>query len=159
MQDMVYRSRPALIILARIISGLLLAGVSGMVSIAVAWGLFVFSSSQSAQTWSILQLVAAGIGGGLGSLVAWFNIDRNTRLLVTLMVAAAVLGGLAGSWLGHEYGAPITYPAIGSSLMANLAMLIFGLTRKILTAVGKVSHPRTPVPGVADANEYRSVNH
>ena len=158
MQDMVYRFRPALIILARIISGLLLAGASSMVFIAVAWGLFVFSSSQSAQTWLILQLAAAGTGAGVGSMVAWFNIDRNTGLMLTLMAAVAILGGLAGSWLGHGYGSPITYLAIGAALMANLAMLVFRLAKNIFRTINDISHRRVSMAKLTDASEYRSVN-
>ncbi len=50
MNDMVYRFQPALIIFARVSSESLLASVAGMVAIAIAWGIFLFSSSQSAQT-------------------------------------------------------------------------------------------------------------
>lgn len=173
---MLHRFEPALIIVARIISGLLLAGFSSMVSIAVAWGLFVFSSSQSIQAWSILQICAAGTGAGLGSIVAWFKIDRNTSLLLTLMVAVAILGGLAGAWIGYEYGAyrsslccdksgftfllsPITSSALGSSLMANLAMLVFGLARKNFPALNKLSNRGAPMANARDASNYRSVNH
>ena len=59
-----HRFQPVLIVALRIIFGLLFAGISSGAFIAVAWGLFVFSSSQSAQAWSILQLLAAGTGGG-----------------------------------------------------------------------------------------------
>ena len=89
---MVYRFQPVLIIAFRTVFGMLFAGVVGMVSIAVAWGLFVFFGSLSAQAWFILQLCAAGTGAGLGSIVAWFNIDRNTKLMMTLMAAVAIIG-------------------------------------------------------------------
>ena len=150
-QVIVYRIQPVLIIAFRAIFGMLFAGVTGMVSIAVGWGLFVFFGGQSAQTWFIVQICAAGTGAGLGSIVVWFNIDRNTRLMLMLMAAVAVLGGLAGAWLGYEYGAyrnaiiserlgttillsPVTYATIGSAAMANLAMLAFRLTTSKLTA-------------------------
>lgn len=143
---MVYRFQPALMVAARAVFGTLMAGAIGMASIAVAWGLFVFSGSQSAQVWFIMQLCFAGTGAGLGSSMAWFNLDRNTRLLVMLTIAVAVLGGLAGAFTGYEYGAyrsarccdqagasillsPVTYSVMGSMLMANLAMLVFRLAR------------------------------
>ncbi|PKB64970.1 MAG: hypothetical protein BZY80_01255 [SAR202 cluster bacterium Io17-Chloro-G2] len=172
MRDMVYKFQPALIIAARIISGFFLAGAASMVSITVAWGLFIFASSQSAQAWFILQLCAAGMGAGSGSILAWFNIDRNTKLLVTMMVTVAILGGLAGAWAGYEYGAyrnalccdkggtiillrPVTYSAVGSALLANLAMLIFALVRNRMKASLRSSHPPATL---VSGTEYRSVN-
>ena len=172
---MVYRFQPALIISARIVSGLLPAGASSMVSIAIAWGLFIFFISQSAQAWFILQLCAAGTGAALGRLAAWFNIDRNTRPLVALTGVVAILGGLAGAWSGYEYGAyrsamcceksgatiflsPVTYSAFGATVFANLVMLVFRLVRNRLVALERVAHRRHPMAGGADATKYRSAN-
>ena len=145
-----------------------------MASIAVAWGLFVFSGSQSAQAWFILQLSAAGAGAGLGSMSGWFTIDRNTGLMITLMVAVAVLGGLAGAWAGYEYGAyrtsiccdksggsvifsPVTFSAMGATVMANLSMLLFAFAKNRLNAMDKLSHRMPPMANGADATRYRSV--
>lgn len=174
-QVMVYRFQPVLIIALRVIFGILFAGVFSMASIAVGWGLFVFSGSQSAQAWFILQLGAAGMGAGLGSFVAWFNIDRNTGLMMTLMVAVGVVGGLAGAWSGYEYGAyrtslccdkagttillsPVTNSAIGATILANLAMLVFAFAKKTLTAQDRLSRRLPPLANGADATKYRSVN-
>ena len=158
MKDMVYKFKPALIIFLRTILGTIFAWFFSMAAIAVAWGLFVFSSSQSIETWLILKICAAGGGAGLVSMLAWFNIDRNTRALVMAMVAASTVGGLAGAWAGYNFAAPIPYTAAGASLMSNLVMLIFGLARIKLTALDKVSHRRAPMVDGRDSTEYRSVN-
>ena len=170
----VSRFRAALILALRVGFGTLMAGALSMALIAVAWGLFVFSGSQSAQAWFILQLSAAGAGAGLGSVSGWFTIDRNTGLMMTLMVAVAVLGGLAGAWAGYEYGAyrssiccaksggtiifsPVTFSAMGATMMANLSMLLFAFARNRLAAIGKLSHRLAPVVNGADGSQYRSV--
>lgn len=157
-QDVVYRIRPALIIFLRTILGIIFAWFFSMTSIAVAWGLFVFSSSQSIDTWLILKICAAGTGAGMVSMLAWVNIDRDTRALVMAMVAASLVGGLAGGWAGYNFAAPVPYTAAGSSLMSNLVMLVFGLARNKLTALDKMSPRRAPMVNGTDATEYRSVN-
>lgn len=175
-QVMVYRFRPVLIIAFRTVFGIIFAGVTGMISIAVGWGLFVFFGGQSAQTWFLVQIFAAGTGAGLGSIVAWFNIDRNTGLMMSLMVALAILGGVAGAWLGYEYGAyktslwsasagttiplsPVTYSTMGAAVAANLAMLVFRLAASKLMVVDKVPQRLPPIQNGANASEPNSANH
>ena len=91
------------------------------------------------------------------------------------MVALTILAGLAGAWLGYEYGAyrsslccdrsgatillsPVTYFALGSSLMANLIMLVFGLAKIRFSEFDRLSDRTAPMANRRGAPSYRSLN-
>ncbi|PKB83057.1 MAG: hypothetical protein BZY88_03040 [SAR202 cluster bacterium Io17-Chloro-G9] len=137
---------PAFAYLGRTVAGILMAGVFSMAGIAIAWGIFLFFGFQSAGIWFVLLLCSAGAGAGFGGFLAWLRIDDRHAGLALLTVVAGVAAGVGGAWLGYEYGAyrsalccdrsgatiafsPATYSAFGAAILANVAMLTFGLVR------------------------------
>jgi hypothetical protein len=136
------RAQPVLVLAGRAILGVLLAIVFSVLGIGVAWGLYVFSGSRSFAALFSLFLIGAGLGAGLGGFLAWLRIDRNTRSSLVLMGSLALAAGIGGAWGGYEYGArqeveccatptvgPMTYTAVGATVVANSALMAFGLIR------------------------------
>ena len=126
--------------------GVLLALVFSMVGIGIAWGLYSFSGAVSRTTLEAMFIAGAGIGAGLGGVLAWLRIDGNPRsiLIPTTLVAILVAGG--GAWAGYEYGAnreidccatpevaPFSYSAYGATLSVNALILLLGMAREIMT--------------------------
>ena len=143
------RLQPVLVLAGRTILGTLLALVFSMTGLGVAWGLFIFSGSQSATAVLVMLLIGAGLGAGLAGFMAWLRLDRNTRLAMIGMLSLTVVAGVFGAWGGYEFGAyqdvnccdrvgarpaltPVTYTAFGATLAANGAALLLGLTREIV---------------------------
>ena len=85
------RVQPILILVGRIISGALLAVTLSVIGIAIAWGLFVFSGASSHAVLLTMFMTSSGIGGGLGSLLAWARIDGIPSRPVLLTGALAVV--------------------------------------------------------------------
>ena len=136
------RVQPILILVGRIISGALLAVTLSVIGIAIAWGLFVFSGASSHAVLLTMFMTGSGIGGGLGSLLAWARIDGIPSRPVLLTGArAVVLAGIAGAWGGFSFGStqeveccigpaiePITYMVAGTTLLANAGALVLAIT-------------------------------
>ena len=139
--------RRFLIVSGRTLLGLALGVVLSMVSLAIAWGLFIFSGASSFNIWLVMTMAGAGIGAGLGAYVAWLKLDRMQWTSMAFTALLAVAGGVIGGLAGYEYGArreieccaepttgPLTYTAFGSSLLANAAMYLIAAGN---AAVGK----------------------
>ena len=129
--------------------GILLAIAFSMVGIGLAWGIFVFSSSDSRTVLLSLFMAGAGIGAGLGGFLAWLRIDGNTLPVIIGTVTLALLAGVVGAWGGYQYGAaaahevaccakpeikPFTYTALGATVVANGVVLLYSLAREIATS-------------------------
>ena len=118
--------------------------VFSIIGLGLAWGAYWFSSVSTLNVLLYLFLVTIGIGAGIGAFVAWLRIDRNPPLLMMITVTLAILAGFGGAWGGHEYGLnvegpccvepelePMMYAALGATVMANAAVVLFSLTRAI----------------------------
>lgn len=137
--------RPLLVVVARIVSGVLLASVLSVIGIGIAWALFVFSGAVSHATLLSLFMIGAGAGAGVGGFIAWLKLDQAPPWPLLLAGAlAVVLAGIGGAWGGFQFGAnqeveccvgpaitPITYMALGATAAANAAALAVGVAHEI----------------------------
>ena len=139
-----------LVLALRTVLGVGLAIVFTVIGIGMAWGLFVFSGAQSLTTMLWFLMTGAGIGAGLGGFAAWLRLEGDTWLVLLATASLAAAAGVGGAWGGYEFGArqeleccamptvtPVTYTAMGATLVANGAVMVFGLVR---TAVGQRRH-------------------
>ena len=132
-----------LLLAGRIALGVGLGLVSTMFSIAVAWGLFIFSGSQSLTIWTASLMFSAGVGAAAGSLLAWLQLDggNNPRRIVTAITVVAI--STLTAWIGYYYGSsreieccamrtdtPVYYTALGATVGANLAVVTISLFRE-----------------------------
>ena len=114
--------------------------VLSMMGTAVGWGLFVFSSVQDvdALLWAVTS--AAGLGAGVGAVLAWIRLDRETWWSILIKLLTAFVVGIGGAWAGYEFGSqqeveccampdisPITYTAFGATVAANVAVIVVSL--------------------------------
>jgi hypothetical protein len=123
-----------------------LAVVLSMVGIGIAWGLYVFASASSRTTLLALFMVGAGIGAGLGGFLAWLRLEGDSRPALLATALLALLAGVAGAWGGYQFGGhqevpccakpeitPVTYTALGATVVANGVALVVGVARQIGT--------------------------
>ena len=137
------------------ILGLLLAvlvGWSGMflnILIGYPWALSIHQN---------IQMVAIGIGGGLGPYLAWMNSTLRWYWIVG-SIALVMAGGTAGAYLGRAYG-PGVDPTYWWSRYAvdpiiYLIAAIGGIA--VATLVGWGSQFLNPAPtGIPEWREVRS---
>lgn len=85
----------------RVVAGLVLAGVIGLVGLALTG--ILFPATGSHQTVVIATRVCL-IGGGasIGAMATWFNFSEG-RTSIAAVLGMAVLGGLAGAWAGYLF--------------------------------------------------------
>lgn len=81
-----------------LVGGIVAAAVGYFVGWGV-WGLLSVGSSSAIP----FAVSCAGLGGSVGALLGWAGVDRSGRTLL-LFLALALLGGLAGAWVGYAYG-------------------------------------------------------
>ncbi len=142
--------RGVLILAGRSVFGLLSGMVLSMAGVALAWGFFVFSGSQSASIWFVLLLLSAGAGAGIGGFLAWLKIDQYNLGMAAVTAFLAVAAGIGGAWSGYEYGAyrtavccdvsgasislsPVAFSAMGAAVVTSAVMLLFELAKKGFT--------------------------
>ena len=134
-----------LTIVGRVGLGIVLAFVFSVVGIALAWGFYVFSGAVSRTTLLAMFMSGAGIGAGIGGVLAWLSLDRNSPSTLIPMILLALLVGVGGAWAEYEYGAnkeieccakpdigAFTYTAFGATFTANAAVLLLGIAREII---------------------------
>ena len=98
------RLGPAIVFAVRVALGSGFGLASTMFSIAVAWGLYLFSGSHSLTVWLATLMFSAGVGAGAGSLLAWMQLDRGTDSKRMVTVISVVVIGVLSAWLGYHYG-------------------------------------------------------
>ncbi len=135
-----------LTIAARVGLGVLLALVLSMTGIGIAWGLYVFSGAVARITLEAMFIGGAGLGAGLGGMLAWLRVDGNQRSTLIPIMLVAALVGVGGAWAGYGYGVnreieccakpaigTFSYAAFGATLAANGMVLLLGIPREITT--------------------------
>jgi len=135
-----------LTIAGRVGLGILLAFVFSVVGIVIAWGIYIFSGAVAKTTLLAMLMSGAGIGAGLGGVLAWLRLEGNPLSSLIPTTLLALLAGVGGAWVGYEYGAnkefeccakpetgPFKYAAIGATLAANGVVLFLGIAREIIT--------------------------
>ena len=133
-----------LAIFGRVGLGLLLALVLSFVGVWLAWGLYYFFTDTSSKTVrDVMFLSGAGVGAGLAGSLTWLRIDGNRLPVFLLTAVVGTAGGLAGSWIGYEYGLnkdveccakppfnAFSYAAFGATLAANGGTLLLGVVKE-----------------------------
>ena len=145
-EDIRERLTPVLILAGRIILGVCLALVLSIVGIVVAWGLFLFSGSQSLTTWLSSLYFGAGLGAGISGMAAWVRIDHETHLTLATALVVGVSIGVMGAWGGYQYGqnreieccampvkSPIYFTALGATLGANVGVMVLASIRDFVS--------------------------
>ena len=136
-----------LAIVGRVGLGLLLALVLSFVGVWVAWGLYYFFTDTSSKALrDAMFLSGAGVGAALGGGLVWLRIDGNRPTVVLLFFLVGLIGGLAGSWMGYEYGlkraveccaqpplSGFSYGAFGATMAANAGTFLLGAAREIVS--------------------------
>ena len=143
----------------RAVLGLGLGIVLSMVGLAIAWGLFVFSSSSERTVFMVMNMVGAGIGASIGVNIAWIRLDRQQRTAFVLMFLVCLAGGVIGALLGYQYGAnrevdccaeprttPFIYAAFGATIGANAAIYLATAATSAIRAIrtGRRAAPERP---------------
>ena len=137
--------------------GLTLGIVLSMVGLAIAWGLFVFSSSSDRTAFMVVNMLGAGIGASIGVNIAWIRLDRQRQSAFALMLLVCLAGGVIGALLGYQYGAnreidccaeprttPFIYAAFGATVGANAVVYLIAAAT---SAIRAVRSSRGAVPG------------
>ena len=114
-----------------------LALVLSMVGLAIAWGLFVFSSSSDRTVFMVMNTVGAAIGASFGANIAWIKLDRQQRLALVLALLLCVAGAAIGGLLGYQYAAnreveccaepqttPFMFTAFGAAIGSNVVIYL-----------------------------------
>ncbi len=156
-----------LVILARLLLGIVLGTLLAIGGYFVGWYI-VFSLPAGVPRMPFL-IAPAGIGGGVGTFLAWWldlegGSDGN-RLLVLAPLALAVVFALGGAWGGFWYGEDIegtrvwrhpTTQAIlnGTVIASNMALLVWHVGIRLLhrptppeTSVSLLRSLRSERPG------------
>ncbi len=88
-----------------------------------------------------MLLGGIGLGAGLGSVTAWLWLKGMGNAFSSFLALVAIAAGVGGAWLAFRYGTgvepeccasptmgPLAYAIIGSVILANLAVLVCGVT-------------------------------
>ena len=140
--------RPVLVISARSILGLLLAGSFGLLGVGIGWGSYVFFGATSRDTLLILLIGGAVVGAASGGFLGWLRLEHNSPVRIISTIALLLLAALGGAWGGFQYGAiqevpccatanitPITYIMLGATITTNAVALTLSLTQSALPAL------------------------
>lgn len=138
----------------RVLLGLGLGIVMSTVGLAIAWGLFVFSSSGSLNAFMVMNMVGSGIGASIGANIAWVKMDRQRRTTLLFLFLVCAAGGIVGGLLGYQWGAnreidccaeprttPFLYAAIGGTIGANVVMYLATLASSVVRAARRGKRP------------------
>ena len=134
--------QPILVLAGRVVLGALLAVVLSVLGVGVAWGLFIFSGTQSLAAMLTFLTTGAGVGAGLGGFLAWLRIDGDASSVLLATALVALAAGIGGAWVGYEFGShqevkccarpeisPVMYIALGATVVTNAALMAVALGR------------------------------
>ena len=141
-----------------------LALVLAVLGVALArLGLVLFGWASWA-AWVASFTAGAGVGAGLGSLLAWLWLKGVGAGFTVSLAVAAVAAGLAGGWVGYQYGlgveteccarptmGPVACTVLGAVIGSNLAALLLGsLGPAVLRYQRRGRIPAGPPPAQAN---------
>ena len=145
--------RLLLVFALRAVLGVGQATLFTVIGIGMAWGLFGFSGAHSLTTTLWFLMAGAGIGAGLGGVAAWLRLEGDTWLVLLAMASLATAAGVGGAWGGYQFGAgqeveccamptvtPVTYTAVGATVLANGEVMVFGLVRGAMGRSRRAPH-------------------
>ena len=153
-RDLREKIGPYLIPIGRTVGGTVSGVVLSMIGIGFAWSMFIFFGFQSIDGWKGLLYSGAGFGAGIGAFAAWLHFDRENGWVLLLTAAVVVGAGAAGAFGGFQYGeaqeieccaeptvSPVYYTALGSTVVANAAGVLFAAARAFITRKRKTGIP------------------
>ena len=143
---MVWR-KPGISVVLRTLFGLPLAGVLGVVGMAIASAMAVFFGVSGLNTLLALLIIGAGTGAGIGAGAMMLRIDAIPHWTIWLAVALVLsVLGAGGGWAGFQVGdwiseiedarcvgvcgyflRPRTYIVLGAALVPNCIALLFNI--------------------------------
>ena len=162
---MVWR-KPGISVVLRTLFGLPLAGVLGVIGMAVASAMAVFFGVSGLNTLLTLLMIGAGTGAGIGAGAMMLRIDAipHWTILVAVGLLLAVLSA-GGGWAGFQVGdwisaieddncvgvcgyflKPRTYIVLGATLIANGIALLFNIGYEGGFGRWALSKPRVTSP-------------
>ena len=112
----------------RLIVGIILALVLGVLGVIIGRMALVFFGLISWGAWFSSILGGASIGAGLGCLIAWLWLRHSTRVFSTTLLMLAILAGAAGGWGGYWYGQTIEVPCCVGRDVGAQEFTVFGAT-------------------------------
>jgi len=146
----------ALALALRLLIGIFLASVLGMIGYFVGW--FIAPPRPGMEEMVRILAFTSGTGAGLGGALGWFKSDDTLRSFL-FRTALALLGGLVGGWAGLWFGLAVyedgvmPEPAVasmvmGASVLANAAPLVEHLLRPSRRRKARTARDfrRTPPP-------------
>lgn len=144
---MTYSWYIAVSLFIRTIVGFALSLILGTCAMFVIRTLFaVVEGEWSRLLFTLCWFSAIGIGGGLGGLIPWVNLEtsRESRKVFLISLAVVLLAALGGAWGGYYYkvvltdsltpwtGRAVTSTVIfGAAVAANLVAVPTGLHWRI----------------------------
>ena len=127
----------ALALALRLLMGVFLASLLGMIGYFVGW----FIAPPRPGMEALVQILAftTGMGAGLGGALGWLKADDTLRSFLFRTVLA-IVGGLAGAWAGLWYGiavyedgvmppSAVTSMVMGAVVAANALPLVEHILR------------------------------
>ena len=95
---------PVIAVALRTIFGLLVGMFLSVLGFYAGW----FSSPPGPNLPASMLIAGAGLGAAAGGFIGWFKPEV-PRSVLAFHLALALVGGLAGAWVGWELG-PVLYP-------------------------------------------------
>ena len=124
----------------RVALGLGMALVFAAVGVVLARMSLVLFGLTSWSAWFTLFVSGAGLGAGIGSLLAWMWLKSVGSGFTAILFLVVVVAGVAGGLGGYHYGAglepeccaspemgPIAYTVLGAVAVSNVTALLFGV--------------------------------
>ena len=133
----------AIVLSARIVGGILLSIILGILGAVAVYMLFLLSdASWPRGVFVFLWLFGGGLGAGAGGFLPWMNLESSRRLML-LTLFLILLAGLAGAFGGYFYKVvlndeqiPVTGRVIsstgifGATIASNLVAVPLGVLRQ-----------------------------
>ena len=126
--------------------GFVLALFLGAVGVVIARMALVFFGLVSWGAWFSLFMGGAGVGAGVGSLLAWLWLGNTGRAFTGIMFLLVVLAGAIGGWGGYSYGKTIEVECcasrdvgaqeltiLGAAILANLMALGVAISGRLIS--------------------------
>ena len=104
-------------------------GLSAMLALAgfvLVWVAFRFSDYAWPQwTFVVVWFSAAGVGGGIGSFLAWMSLEIQTRRQTEVSAVLLLIAGLTGAWGAYYVTAvlPEDPDPFGNRAISSAALL------------------------------------